>query len=74
MSNSFVDSEEELEEVHFAIEVLELYSENNSSNIKVDEFDSESNYLGSYDLTDNPSNLSANISRFGNYKPHNPNV
>ncbi len=74
MSNSFVDSEEELEEVHFAIEVLELYSENNSSNIKVDEFDSEGNYLGSYDLADNPSNLSANISGFGNYKPHNPNV
>ncbi|MGP5646530.1 PAAR domain-containing protein [Psychrobacter celer] len=74
MSDSFVNSEEELEEIHFAIEVIELYSENNSSNIKVDEFDSEGNYLGSYDLADNPSNLSANISGFGNYNPHNPNV
>ncbi|GEM_PF-4778836 len=75
MSNSFVErNEEEPEEVHFAIEVIELYSENNSSNIKVDEFDSEGNYLGSYDLADNPSNLSANISGFGNYNPHNPNV
>ena len=75
MSSSFVDNdEEEPEEVHFAIEVLELHSESNASNIKVDEFDSEGNYLGSYDLADNPSNLSANISGFGNYNPHNPNV
>ncbi len=57
-----MDSEEELEEVHFAIEVLELYSENNSSNIKVDEFDSEGNYLGSYALADNPSDLLASDS------------
>ncbi|MGP5118998.1 PAAR domain-containing protein [Psychrobacter alimentarius] len=75
MSNSFVENdEEELEEIHFAVEVIELYSENNASNIKVDEFDIEGNYLGSYDLADNPSNLSANISGFGNYNPHNPNV
>ena len=75
MSSSFVENdEEEPEEIHFAVEVLELYSENNASNIKVDEFDSEGNYLGSYDLADNPSNLSANISGFGDYNPHNPNV
>ena len=75
MSSSFVENDEEApEEIHFAVEVLELYSENNASNIKVDEFDSEGNYLGSYDLADNPSNLSANISGFGDYNPHNPNV
>ena len=70
MSNSFLEGiEEELEDVHFAIEILEFNSEgdiidsydleDSSSNIKVDKFNSEGEYLGSYDLADNPSGLLA---------------
>ena len=73
MSNSFVeDGEEEPEEVHFAIEVIEFNSEDNSismydpegssSNIAVDEYNSDGDYVGSYPLADNPSNLSASDS------------
>ncbi|WP_201604313.1 PAAR domain-containing protein [Psychrobacter immobilis] len=68
MSNSFVDdNEEELEEIHFAIEVIEFNhkedsisnygSEGNSSNIAVDEYNDDGDYLGSYNLADNPSDL-----------------
>ena len=68
MSNSFVDdNEEELEEIHFAIEVIEFNheedsisnygSEGNSSNIAVDEYNNDGDYLGSYNLADKPSDL-----------------
>ena len=68
MSNSFVDdNEEELEEIHFAIEVIEFNhkedsisnygSEGNSSNIAVDEYNDDGDYLGSYNLADKPSDL-----------------
>ena len=68
MSNSFVDdNEEELEEIHFAIEVIEFNheedsisnygSEGNSSNIAVDEYNNDGDYLGSYNLSDKPSDL-----------------
>ncbi|MGM8888683.1 hypothetical protein ACS8FD_22335, partial [Psychrobacter sp. 1U2] len=68
MSNSFVDdNEEELEEIHFAIEVIEFNhkedsisnygSEGNPSNIAVDEYNNDGDYLGSYNLADKPSDL-----------------
>ena len=73
MSNSFVEgNEEELEEIHFAIEVMEFNheedpisnygSERSSSNIAVDEYNSDGDYVGSYSLADNPSDLLASDS------------
>ncbi|WP_010196025.1 PAAR domain-containing protein [Psychrobacter sp. PAMC 21119] len=73
MSNSFVENDEEkLEEIHFAIEVIEFNheedpisnsgSERSSSNIAVDEYNSDGDYVGSYSLADNPSDLLASDS------------
>ena len=68
MSSSFVENdEEEPEEIHFAVEVIEFNhkedsisnygSEGNSSNIAVDEYNDDGDYLGSYNLADKPSDL-----------------